>query len=133
MCCSFVNHAENKRSREYNFGIGKRDDELNDQLVNAIVERLVKLMPNGFYLPYNDGLYENEANSVPIGNKRSKIPQRFSFGLGKRGPQRYQFGIGKRSIWQAFSSPNIKSFAENDRISNFDEFMKRRYSFGLGK
>ncbi|UXI19689.1 Cuticle protein 6 [Sarcoptes scabiei] len=84
---------------------------------------------------------------LAIKSKRDR-PQRFSFGLGKRMDrlstrlddwngalneivtdkrkvQPYRFGLGRRST-NGYGN-KIK------KLSNFEDFIKRRYSFGLGK
>ena len=61
---------------------------------------------------YDDDYANNSNDYEPINNRNSK-----------RKIQRYQFGIGKRLYMQPY----------REKVANFEEFMKRRYSFGLGK
>lgn len=139
-----------EKRRQYNFGLGKRREGEEDPDNSRRLSKETKSILEGLLKLYDDA-------PSSVGVKRSK-PQRFSFGLGKRAmeevygqeedigagdnrqwiesdyaaekrkPQRYQFGIGKRSWFFPANNP-----VANKKISNFEEFMKRRYSFGLGK
>lgn len=100
----------------YAFGLGKRAND-----------------PTG---PYQFGL-----------GKRAMPDGRYEFGLGKRDPveARYNFGLGKRIVPDTSNNRVLRQkTSEGDRFAfglgkrdpvdrRFEDFIKRRFSFGIGK
>ncbi|XP_075675743.1 uncharacterized protein LOC113788782 isoform X2 [Dermatophagoides pteronyssinus] len=104
---SFLDQND-KRSRpqRFSFGLGKRSKE--------------QAMFNGLN---NNNLEENN-------NKNNNLDDDFDMNsMEKRKIQPYGFGLGKRQQQQQqqINSKKIK------KLTNFEDFIKRRYSFGLGK
>lgn len=102
----FVDGGDNKRGREYSFGLGKRTRQYNFGLGKRSENADYPLLLNMDY-PADVPLQENDF----FEEKRGRQP--YSFGLGKRaahyGPgqsgkrlsdlsQRYHFGLGKRML-----------------------------------
>ena len=94
---------EEKRTRRYGFGLGKREINFEDYMKRRYNFGLGKRSPA---YRYNFGLGKREIQRYGFGLGKRE-PQRYNFGLGKRQTARYNFGLGKREL--------------------------NRYNFGLGK
>ncbi|CAL7938806.1 unnamed protein product [Xylocopa violacea] len=109
----FADNNDNKRGREYSFGLGKRTRQYSFGLGkrNDNVDYPVRL--NLDYIPF-DGLALHSQESL------DDILEE------KRGRQPYNFGLGKRSVH--FS--NGQSMGSGKRPN---DVLSQRYHFGLGK
>lgn len=127
------NFGLGKRAQRYDFGLGKRFDEEEDDSIDE----------------YDDYQYgDDEDTKIPETElyldddmqSLDKRPKLYSFGLGKRLPkyefglgkraERYDFGLGKRAQQQRFNF----GLGKRERLYNFGLGKRNRlYSFGLGK
>lgn len=132
--CSSFPFAVKRAASKYNFGLGKRAEDILNDLYSPQEEEAVEDIK---FIPLEDEQADTGRYVYDIPEKRAPS-QRFSFGLGKKSynaalPKRtparhYQFGLGKRAWFNSLGRDGKKK-----KVTNYDEFMKRRYSFGLGK
>lgn len=107
----WIDTNDNKRGRDYSFGLGKRRQYsfgLGKRNDNADYP----LRLNLDYLPVDNPTFHSQENTD-------------DFLEEKRGRQPYSFGLGKRAVHYSGGQP-LGSKRPNDMLS-------QRYHFGLGK
>lgn len=143
--------VETKRAapRTYSFGLGKKSDDafgpqdseewLDDVLSEDDLDKRADPMRYSFGIGKKAAGPESRY-SFGIGKKAAGPESRYSFGIGKRAQPRYAFGLGKRPMLRygpGKKAANRFAFGLGKRdfmdSGESDDFMKRRYSFGLGK
>ena len=110
MSVSFIDSTKRSRPQRFSFGLGKRSKE--QVMFNDIIDD-----------DNNDQTIDNGDDVLMNVAEKRKI-------------QPYGFGLGKRMITNNNENYNNKQKINGKKIkklTNFEDFIKRRYSFGLGK
>lgn len=110
MSVSFIDSTKRSRPQRFSFGLGKRSKE--QVMFNDIIDD-----------DNNDQTIDNGDDVLMNVAEKRKI-QPYGFGLGKRMITNYNENYNNK---QKINGKKIK------KLTNFEDFIKRRYSFGLGK
>ncbi|XP_076623927.1 allatostatin A [Colletes latitarsis] len=109
----WVDNNDDKRGRQYSFGLGKRTKQYSFGLGKRTDNADYPMRMNLDYVPLNGLAFRSQDNTD-------------DFLEEKRGIQPYSFGLGKRAVRLAAGEPAGNGKRPNDVFG-------QRYHFGLGK
>lgn len=127
------NFGLGKRAQRYDFGLGKRFDDEEDEEILDEYEDYPYGGDDDTKIPETELYQDDDMQSL---DKRQKL---YSFGLGKRLPK-YEFGLGKRAERYDFGLGKRAQqrfnfgLGKRERLYNFGLGKRnRQFNFGLGK